>query len=98
MEDAAQEASSTNPGSGSSADSFFAGSEEEIGRLKQQVADAEKRVLIAHADLENFRKRMRREREDELKYANVPLLADLLPVLDNLQRAIESAEKTEESS
>ena len=98
MEGAAQEASSSNPASGASADSFFAGSEEELGRLKQQLADAEKRVLVAHADLENFRKRMRREREDELKYANSPLLADLLPVVDNLQRAIESAEKSAEAS
>ncbi|PQO38254.1 nucleotide exchange factor GrpE [Blastopirellula marina] len=78
-----------------SADAFFAGSEAEMDQLKQELIDAEKRVLLAQADLENFRKRMRREREDELKYANVPLLTDLLPVVDNLQRGIESAEKSE---
>ena len=97
-EDTAQEASASNPGSGASADSFFASSDEEVDQLRQKLADAEKRVLIAHADLENFRKRMRREREDELKYANAPLLSDLLPVIDNLQRAIESAEKSDEAS
>lgn len=80
---------------GDSADAFFAASDAEIHQLKQELVDAEKRVLIAQADLENFRKRMRREREDELKYANSPLLSDLLPVVDNLQRGIESAEKTE---
>jgi len=66
--------------------------------LAEKLLEAEKRVLFAQADLENFRKRMRREREDELKYANVPLISDLLPVLDNLQRAIESAEKGDPQS
>ncbi|GAA4439170.1 nucleotide exchange factor GrpE [Bremerella cremea] len=74
-----------------SADTYFSTSDDPIEQLKQDLVDAEKRVLLAQADLENFRKRMRREREDELKYANMPLLADLLPVVDNLQRALESA-------
>ena len=41
-----------------------------------------------------LRKRARRELEDERRYANLPLLRDLLPVLDNIQRAIEAAEKS----
>ncbi len=81
-----------------SADAWFEGGEEEIDQLKQQLADAEKRVLLAQADLENYRKRMRREREDELKYADASLLADLLPVVDNLQRAIQSAQQSDQSS
>lgn len=83
---------------GASTDAFFATSDAEIDQLKQDLADAEKRVLIAQADLENFRKRMRREREEELKYANVPLLEDLLPVVDNLQRGIESAAQSEQGT
>ncbi|MBI1246430.1 nucleotide exchange factor GrpE [bacterium] len=79
------------------ADTFFGVSDDQIDQLKQDLIDAEKRVLLAQADLENFRKRMRREREDELKYANSPLLADLLPVVDNLQRAIQSAGNSEQS-
>jgi len=81
-----------------SADEFFAGSDQEIENLKTQLLEAEKRVLVARADLENFRSRMRRQHEDELKYANLPLISDLLPVLDNLTRAIDSAENSGEQS
>ncbi|RCS54642.1 nucleotide exchange factor GrpE [Bremerella cremea] len=98
-ENPTQPANDPQPGTtGETADAFFAASDAEMDHLKQELIDAEKRVLLAQADLENFRKRMRREREDELKYANVPLLTDLLPVVDNLQRGIESAEKSEQTS
>ncbi|MEX0793771.1 MAG: nucleotide exchange factor GrpE [Pirellulaceae bacterium] len=75
-----------------------AGELPEVEQLKKQLADAEKRVLIAHADLDNYRKRARREREDDLKYAAVPLLIELLPVIDNLQRAIQAVPESEQSS
>ena len=65
----------------------------EVDQLKTQVADAEKRVLMAHADLENYRKRTRRDMQDQMKYASLPLMNGLLESVDNLQRAIESYEQ-----
>ena len=62
----------------------------EVEQLQAQVADAEKRVLIAHADLENYRKRTRRDMQDQMKYASLRLMTELLESVDNLQRAIES--------
>ncbi|MEC8555080.1 MAG: nucleotide exchange factor GrpE [Planctomycetota bacterium] len=56
----------------------------------QRVQEAEKEVLLARAEMENFRKRMQRESEQTLKYANMNLVRDLLEVGDNLQRAIEA--------
>lgn len=53
--------------------------------------DAEERVLRAQAELENFRKRSRRELEEQRKYANLPLIRDLLVVLDNLSLAVSAA-------
>lgn len=50
------------------------------------------------AELENVRKRARRELEDERRFANLTLLRDLLPVLDNIQRAIEAAEKSPQAA
>ncbi len=73
-------------------------SEIEIGKLKADLDDATDRVLRAQAELENYRKRARREIEDERRYATLPLLRDVLPVLDNFQRAIAAAEKTEGSA
>lgn len=63
--------------------------------LLQQVKDAEGRVLRAQAELENFRIRVRREQEDQLKFANQKLLTDELPVIDNLYRAVAAASQNE---
>jgi molecular chaperone GrpE len=65
--------------------------DEEMERLRQTADEADKRVLMAQAEAENFRKRMRRDFEDQLKYAAVPMVTDLLQVRDNLIRAIEAA-------
>lgn len=67
----------------------------ELERLRGDLSEAGDRVLRAQAELENFRKRARREMEDERRYANMPLLRDLLPVVDNIARAIAAAEKSQ---
>lgn len=63
-----------------------------VRQLQQQVAEANDRALRAQAELENFRKRSRREMEDERRYASIHLLREILNVSDNLQRAISSAD------
>jgi len=65
--------------------------DEEMERLRGEVEDANTRVLMAQADLENFRKRMRRDVEDQIRFASIPVVSDLLQVRDNLVRAIEAA-------
>jgi molecular chaperone GrpE len=72
--------------------------DEEMERLRHTAAEAEKRVLMAQAEAENFRKRMRRDFEDQLKYAAVPMVGDLLEVRDNLLRALEAADQSDQSS
>lgn len=62
----------------------------EADRLRAEALEAKDRALRAQAELENVRKRMRREMEDERRYALLPLLRDLLPVVDNMGRAIEA--------
>ena len=54
-------------------------------------SEANERALRAQAELENYRKRSQRELADERRYAVVPLVRDLLAVVDNLERAIEAA-------
>lgn len=68
--------------------------QQRIATLEYQLADANSRILKAQAELENFRKRVRREQEEELRYAALPLARDLLSVVDNLERAMQSAEAT----
>jgi len=69
-----------------------------IDRLREQLAakstelgELKDRLLRDHADLENFKRRMQREKSDALRYASEHLLRDLLPVMDNLHRAIDAA-------
>lgn len=69
--------------------------DEEMDRLRGELEDANKHVLSAQAELENFRKRMRRDVEEQLKFAALPLVADVLQVRDNLVRAIEAAKTSD---
>ncbi len=64
--------------------------DEAMERLRGEVDDANNRVLMSQADLENFRKRMRRDMEDQIRFAALPVVADILEVRDNLVRAIEA--------
>ncbi|MFV0414976.1 MAG: nucleotide exchange factor GrpE [Chthoniobacterales bacterium] len=48
-------------------------------------------ALRAKADLDNFRKRMQRDREDSIRYANTSLLERLLPILDNFELGLGAA-------
>jgi len=59
--------------------------------LINQLKDSEGRALRAQAELENFRVRVRREQDDQLKYANQKLLTEMLPVIDNMYRAVSAA-------
>ncbi len=70
---------------------------DELMSIRAELDESKDRVLRLAAELENYRKRVTRQREDDLRYANAQLIRDMLPVLDNMQRAIEAAEKSNES-
>jgi len=61
-----------------------------------QEEDFRDRYLRTLADFENFRKRSEREKEDFRRYALVGVIRDLLPVIDNFDRALEHAEEGDE--
>ncbi|HXT59783.1 MAG TPA: nucleotide exchange factor GrpE [Pirellulales bacterium] len=71
--------------------------EDEAEQARRDLDEARDRVLRAQAELDNYRKRARRELDEERRYAALPLLGDLLPVLDNVGRAIQAAEKNSEA-
>jgi molecular chaperone GrpE len=62
-----------------------------------ELAAANDRLLRLQAEMQNLRNRTSREILDERRYAAMPVLRDLLPVLDNIHRAIEAAEKAGEA-
>ena len=70
----------------------------EIAELRLQLNAKEEeaknnydRYVRQAAELDNFKKRSAREREENARYANEALVRDLLPVIDNLERAIAHA-------
>ena len=65
--------------------------EPDLEELKRQLQDKQDRLLRALAETENLRRRAQRDREDYVKYANESLLRDLIPVLDNFDRALAAA-------
>jgi molecular chaperone GrpE len=65
----------------------------DVEQLRSELAEAKDRLLRSHAELDNYRKRARRELDEQMLYAHMPLMRDLLPVLDNMTRAIAAAEK-----
>ena len=73
----------------------------ELKRVETEIADLKDRLARRQADFENYRKRVERERSDTYERAVVEIAAKLLPVLDNLKRAldvesnVESAESDE---
>lgn len=70
------------------------GAQDSAAQLREELADARDRLMRAQAEADNMRKRMRRDMEDERKYANLGLMRDLLPVADNIERTLAAAEKT----
>jgi molecular chaperone GrpE len=66
-------------------------SQEKSRETMERLKEAHERMLRAAADLENYKKRAQREKEELQKFGNERLLKDLLPVLDNLDRALAAA-------
>jgi molecular chaperone GrpE len=74
--------------------------QKEIGELKKKLEEKEKEIKEHHdrllrmaADFENYKKRAVREKEDWTKFANEDLIRAILPFIDNLERAVNHAQK-----
>lgn len=91
--DAALEAALSEP-----ANSSGEGVQTRIAELEGELRRTQNEVLKGHAEFENFRKRMRREMEEESRYAALPLITELLPVIDNLERAMQAADQAGSAS
>jgi molecular chaperone GrpE len=68
------------------------GPEQKVAALEAQVAELNDQYLRKAADFENFRKRMNREKQDAIDFANQSLILDLIPIIDDFERAIKAAE------
>lgn len=85
MHEAAEEAAGSTPDVEDGGDALAAAQSE-----SRELRDRYMRVL---ADFDNYRKRADREKQDFFKYALAGVMRDILPVLDNFDRALEHAEE-----
>lgn len=69
---------------------------ERAAQLEKEAAEFKDLALRARAELENYRKRVARERSESLRFSEQQLLVDLLPVLDDFNRALQATPETEE--
>ena len=99
-----EEDKTTRNESDTTADAASGEPEARIGRLeaelKERVAEVEAlndRLLRLHAEFENYKKRMVRERSEFVKFANEALILEFLPVLDSLERALATARSAAEA-
>ncbi|HUL29739.1 MAG TPA: nucleotide exchange factor GrpE [Thermodesulfobacteriota bacterium] len=78
--------------------------EKEIAELKKKLEEKEKEVKEHHdrllrlaADFENYKKRAAKDKEDWTRFANEDLLKTILPFIDNLERAVNHAQKASDT-
>jgi len=64
----------------------------ELEEARQKLQESEEKVLRLAAEFENTKKRLQRERETSLKYAEENVLKELLPGIDNIDRAMEQGQ------
>jgi molecular chaperone GrpE len=68
----------------------------ELDELRKLSDENYQRYLRAQADFDNFRRRARQEKEDFAKYASLKVIEQLLPVVDNFERALASSKDTKD--
>lgn len=69
---------------------------DKIAALEAETADLKDQYLRKAAEFENFRKRMNREKQDAIDYANQSLLLDIIPIIDDFERALKSADTSKD--
>ncbi len=76
----------------------------ELGEVKKELEEAKAQAqenydkfIRLYAEFDNYRKRVAREKAELVRYGNEELLKEILPVLDNLERALEHAQRDEKT-
>lgn len=77
----------------SQSDSSGQGDSSDIDALKSQLSEWKDKYVRAHADFENVKKRLERDKNQALEYAYEKIAKDLLPIIDTLDRAKEAAKE-----
>ncbi len=69
---------------------------DELERLREELKQWQERALRYAAEVENLKKAFKKEKEEYYKFALESVFKELLPSIDNLERALEAAEKSQD--
>jgi molecular chaperone GrpE len=72
--------------------------ESRVAELQSELSKYKDAALRAAADLDNYRKRVSRERDESIKYANTAFLERLIPILDNFELGLQAARNAPEAA
>ncbi|WP_117374940.1 nucleotide exchange factor GrpE [Borrelia miyamotoi] len=70
--------------------------EKKITELENEISNLKDLYLRKQAEFENFRKRLEKDKENFIKFANENIMKDIINFLDNLERAIDSSKKSKD--
>ncbi|UGQ17311.1 nucleotide exchange factor GrpE [Borrelia sp. RT1S] len=70
--------------------------EKKISELENEISNMKDLYLRKQAEFENFRKRLEKEKDNFVKFANENIMKDIVNFLDNLERAIDSSKKSKD--
>jgi len=70
----------------------------DVAAMKREIDEKQDRLLRALAEMDNMRRRAQRDREEFTRYATESLLRDLIPIIDNFDRALEAARGNSETA
>lgn len=87
----AAESASEPSGNEEASEAEAAAEDARYAELQKQLEEGQQRYLRAQADFDNFRRRTMKEKEELAQYASMKLISQLLPVVDNFERAIAAA-------
>jgi molecular chaperone GrpE len=71
--------------------------EARVAELEKELKEVRDWATRVAADFENYKKRVERERQDQIRFSNERLLKEILPIVDNLQRALDAAARSGEA-
>ena len=71
--------------------------QEDLAKKEEEIKALNDKVLRAHAEFENFKKRVTKEKSDLMKYANEEFAKEMLRTIDNLEMALDHAREDNQS-
>jgi molecular chaperone GrpE len=70
--------------------------QDELGKVREELEETRDKLMRMAADFENQKKRLQRDNDNSLKYAEENLLKEILPSIDNLERAVSQDQNGED--